>query len=331
MRTRVAILTLAALLPLAGRAYPQQAQPRELIVYDGDLAASPAQITLSSWGSGEAQEVYERYYLGPRVIKLKSQGFYQGGVLEFGKPLPLGEWLAEPNAYLELMIFPAQAARPKVTPAQLGALAGGAAALPPGLNLPGLAGMNLGALGGLLGGIELPSLEAAGAPSGPAVFTLKHLRLLAFSDSGPLEARPWPLHPGTGSKGWRRVAIPLSVFQGKEKGRELRGLAIFADASDSFYIGQIKLTVDETPIALDIKADKSAPRVGEVVTFNAKVEAGDTLTEVRWRFGPGAEVTGEKVSYIYQAPGDYQVTCLAEAVAGAKKPAEKSLEMRVLP
>ena len=187
-------------------------------------------------------------------------------------------------------------------------------------------------------GITLPpgfSLggAAGGAPSGPPEFTLKNLRLLFLSDSGFLEAAPVPVVPGKDAKSWLRLAIPLSAVKGKAKPSEWRGLALFADVADTFYVGQIKLIVDDKPIELEISADKRTPKAGELITFDARVQAGVSPTQLSWRIarpGGGEDLAeGRQVSYIYHTSGRYKVTCSARDLGGNKSPIEKSLTISV--
>ncbi len=81
---------------------------RETILYDGDLEVDSGGIAVTTWGSGEAEPVYEEAYVGPQVLKVTSHGLYQGVVLHFARPGDLKDFLASDAGYLDLRIHPAQ-------------------------------------------------------------------------------------------------------------------------------------------------------------------------------------------------------------------------------
>ncbi|UCC67988.1 MAG: hypothetical protein JSV79_12890, partial [Armatimonadota bacterium] len=84
---------------------------REMFVYDGDLETDSGGITVTRWGSGEAESVYETTYIGPQVLKVKSQGPYQGIVLHLSRSGDLGDFLASDAGYVDLRLQPAQTRR----------------------------------------------------------------------------------------------------------------------------------------------------------------------------------------------------------------------------
>ena len=89
---------------------------RVALVYDGDLQKNAGGITLSSWGSGTAESVTDQSYIGPQVLKVKSQGLYQGVVLHLARPIDLQEFMLSPDGYVDLRILPARVPKPKETP-----------------------------------------------------------------------------------------------------------------------------------------------------------------------------------------------------------------------
>ena len=66
---------------------------RQTLLYDGDIEADSGGITVTPWGSGEAESVYEATYVGPEVLKVTSQGPHQGIVLHFNRPADLSEFV----------------------------------------------------------------------------------------------------------------------------------------------------------------------------------------------------------------------------------------------
>jgi len=81
---------------------------RETIFYDGDLQLDSGGVKVLSWGSGEAEAVYEQTYVGPQVLKVTSHGPHQGIVLQFDRPVDLKEFAGSPHAYIDLRVLPGQ-------------------------------------------------------------------------------------------------------------------------------------------------------------------------------------------------------------------------------
>ncbi len=296
---RIVGMGLTLLLVLTGAA-----QAAELALYDGDAEKDRGGIVLGAWGSGDVSESYEVHYVGPRVLKVLSQGYYQGGVLTWKDPAPLAGFLANPDAYLELWV------KPSVVPTV-------AAGKP--------------IVGGIVSGQGQSTLS-----DGRPTFLLKRLRIVLLTDKGELIADGWPLYPGTlGSGGWRKVAIPLSVFKSSllEKGAKLQEVRIFADKADVFYVGQIRVVVDDTPLRVKVTAEPNSAKPLERIRFHAEVDSGDASTLVSWDFddrdGIQTDAQGARVEWIYQTPGSYVVTCTVSDVYGSRGQEKATLKVRV--
>jgi hypothetical protein len=120
MRYTIAVVTVLALCALA--AVPAIAA-QETVVYNGNLKSAPVPIAVGGWGSGTLQEVSEMQFQGPNSLKLTSQGDFQGGRLDFQKPIDISGYAGQPNAYIEVWVRPFFA-RPKPTETTTGAAAG---------------------------------------------------------------------------------------------------------------------------------------------------------------------------------------------------------------
>ena len=458
---RIVVISLVLML-VAVCLGPAQAAP-ELMLYTGDVAIDQGGIKLESWGSGFAAESYDTHYVGTHVLKVLSQGYYQGAVLAFKRPLSMESFAIDPNAYIELWV------KPGVTPTKaprgfnprglgpgagasgaglnsliggsasgrgsrggggasgrgsrgggssltmpggrggagmVGGLPSGAATRGGGAAVSGRTGSGMEAIGGGRGGGRLggrrggDAVTSAGAPGGSSAgnvtpgagsvegaaipaggqstkptpekkqFILHRLRLILLTDKGELLIDAWPLIPGTlNSAGWRRVDIPLAAFKssGAERGEILRGLRISSDRADMFYIGQIKLVQESSPIELKITAKpvqektamkaeagaappaETAPKppatlkvegvesinakVGEGIKFHAAVDAGPALARISWDFdgkdGIQVEAEGKNVEWIYEKSGVYTVTCTATDLYGSKKQVTSTLKVIV--
>jgi len=154
MRYMIAVIVVVAVCALAaGVAIAAQ----ETVVYNGDLKSAPVPIALGSWGSGSLQEVSEMQFQGPSSLKLTSQGDFQGGRLDFQKPIDISGYAGQPNAYIEVWVRPYYA-RPKPTETTTGTSEGQGVAPAPGAPTPGTSRLGAGGfgLGGRLGRYGTP-------------------------------------------------------------------------------------------------------------------------------------------------------------------------------
>ncbi len=86
-RITTPLLALLSLTLLVGLASAQLGgnlvgPEKQAIIYDGDLQSDSGGIKVVPWGSGKAEPVYDETYVGPQVLKVTSQGAYQGIVLQ---------------------------------------------------------------------------------------------------------------------------------------------------------------------------------------------------------------------------------------------------------
>jgi hypothetical protein len=101
-----ALHSRAAVTPLPGRNV-------EAMLYDGDLTADSGGIKVTYWGSGEAESTHEVQYLGPDVLKVTTEGPYQGVVLHMGRSADLAQYSGMKDALVDLRIKPAAYKRTK--------------------------------------------------------------------------------------------------------------------------------------------------------------------------------------------------------------------------
>ncbi len=125
------ILALTALGLLIGAEHTRAATlvgpEKQAIIYDGDLELDSGGIKVVPWGSGRAEPVYDETYIGPQVLKVTSQGPYQGIVLQLTRPVNLTEFLSSGYGCIDVRILPAQP-RLEVRRAQAQQARGGARA-----------------------------------------------------------------------------------------------------------------------------------------------------------------------------------------------------------
>jgi hypothetical protein len=196
-------------------------------------------------------------------------------------------------------------------------------------------GMRGGAAGGRQGGRQ--GGQTPGAPTGPQVkaLTMKNMRIVLFTDQGQLVADPVPVIATTKDKrGWIPVNAALARFSGTKGARELRAVGLFSDQTDKFYLGQLRLIVDHTPVKVTVKANPGMGRTDTLVDFTTELSGGPVDDpQVVWSFGEGEkgqeQAFGTHVKYVYKKPGDFIVTATVKDKAGVRAPATGSAGVHI--
>ena len=267
---------------------------QELMLYNGDAGRDRGGIRLESWGSGYISETTGAHYIGPQVLRVLSQGYYQAAILGFKDPAPLKDFLGNPNAYLEMWLKPSIV----TTSAATGS---------PNSSLSGKANF-------IMSRLRVILLTDKGE---------------MIADVWPINAGN--LAPGAWKKVTIPLAAFKAVQV--EPATMLQGMQISADRADVFYIGQIRLLTDDIPIKLQIVADPPRPLTGNRVTFKANIDAGAAAALISWDFdaedGLQVQAQGDTVEWIYQEAGTYVVTATATDVYGAKVPASATTMIMV--
>ena len=178
-----------------------------------------------------------------------------------------------------------------------------------------------------------PSAAGTG-PAEEKVFLVKGLRVVIFTDQGPVVADSVPVGVMPKDKqGWTPVAIPLSQFRGVEGAKSVRAVGIFSDQSDVFYLGRVALLIDRRPVELTVEAEPGITRINQIIDFSVELRGGPVNPEISWDFdesnGMQQQAVGPKVKYIYKAPGDYIATCTVRDRGGVQPDTVKSVGVRV--
>jgi len=396
----VAVVALALLVGVGHAQLRSLVGPeRQAIIYDGDLELDSGGIKVLPWGSGKAEPVYDETYIGPQVLKVTSQGPYQGIVLQLGRPADLNEFLASGYGYLDLRVLPAQARieTRRVEGEQLrqqmrtGAMGrGGAAGGRGGGGMRGGGGgggrggggmrgggggggrggggmrggggggrggggMRGGGGGGGRGGGGMRGggirggaagtrggTARAGQPGMPALrpgeteskaLTARNLRLVLFTDKGMLVADAVPIgFEPRDERGWAPVTVPLAGFKGPKDATQVRAVAVFADESEVFYLGRIRLIEDKRPVEPTITAEPLFANLNQLVAFSVSLRGGPVDPIISWDFdksnGIQKQAFGHEVKWLYKNPGDYMVTCTITDKAKVRAPATATVGIR---
>jgi hypothetical protein len=134
-------------------------------------------------------------------------------------------------------------------------------------------------------------------------------------------------------RGWTPVAVPLSRFKGVEDAKAVRAVGIFTDESDVFYLGQVRLLVDRTPVQVTVSADPLVARTNQVISLAVSLRGGPINPRVAWDFDKGdgiqQQAVGSMVKYLYEEPGDYLVTCTVSDRDGIRSAVTKGIGIKV--
>jgi dihydroorotate dehydrogenase electron transfer subunit len=239
-----------------------------LMIYSGTLTTPETTITVGSWGAGRCAQVTDVGYQKAGALAVRVLDPYQGARLDFAKPLDFTAYFTDSKeTYLELWVLPTYA-----TEGQPGA----------GTYLPG--------------GVARP---ADGAYElGPVVVTqfraLRTLRVVLTGPKGMVSAEPCDLVPGTlGDRGWRRIDVPINKFLPKPKdGFQVERMVIAGGPAEEFYIGQIAIVRDTTPIQVRIVPHDTHVRAGQQTALAVEVEGGAAQTQVSWDFDSSRRIGG---------------------------------------
>lgn len=267
-----------------------------------------------SWGGGKIEETAEASLAGGRSLKIEGNNLFQGGVIKFGAPSDLSGYAASKKDLLTLGLFVVDFSGTSTT------------AAPPttGGGRGGRGGMGVGGGGG-----------GASAPSGgtTTIPRLEKVRLVISTTDGKLSEAILPIR----SAGkWVQAGIPVGMIPGFAKTNgNVASIAVAGDAPSYFYVGEIKVSTDETPIQGHIHNEALNVGKGTEVVLQGSADGGATPLVFLWDFnsrdGVQEDATGAAVRHKFRIPGTFQVTLTVKDIYGLKTPWVGTLNVTVNP
>ncbi len=213
---------------------------------------------------------------------------------------------------------------------------------PAGGGAPGGAG-GIGGLGGLGGGggqgIGGPANGKNGfggptstpAPQPP----LSMIRMIVTTTDGKKsEAYVSITTSGKGERGWKQVAIPLKSITGFDRtNKMIKELAFAGDSSASFYLGDIRVINDTTPITGEARIDRENLALGDEAVLTAYGFGGSSVLKYEWDFNSDgkADAEGAYIKHKFRTPGDFVVTLIVSDMYGLKQPYKTQVKVHVNP
>lgn len=299
-----AIITGTAAVTTAAHAQGGVASNRLSIgIFQGDLAEN-ANVTLGSWGSGRAERSKDNVFVGDSSIRLTTQGLYQGGRLDFNRPIDLGPSFGNPNAYVRMRV-------------------------------------RFTGSGASQNNFDPNSGETARRIASP--FSRMRF-LLTMADGSTHELiRPVSVAPTDDPDAYVPITFPISALLKKSSdgkpgaaptgdAARVKQMAIFGDTYAVFSIGEIGIIADETEISLQ-PLELPPVFTNDNISFIASAEGGATTLRYSWDFdasdGVQSDAEGRTIRHAFKKEGKYTVTLTVTDVDGIKKPATTTTEVEV--
>jgi PKD repeat protein len=162
---------------------------------------------------------------------------------------------------------------------------------------------------------------------------MENLRLvITTTDGKKSEARI----PVRSAGRWVQAGIPVSMIPGFAKtNRTIQSIAMAADAPTYFYIGEIKVTQDVSPIQGQIHNTSLNIGKGTEIVLQSTADGGSTPLIFSWDFnstdGLQEDATGQAVRHKFRQPGTFKVTLTVKDIYGLKTPWVGTLDVTVNP
>ncbi len=323
------------------------------LIYAPVKAIKDQNISVIGWGSGTISETDETAYEGTHSIRISSRNFFQGGIMMFAKPVNLAEDYQEKSNLLKIVFKPVESG---AVMGGGGPGLGGAPGGPPGAGGPPGGGGQRGGppgggggfggppggggFGGPPGGGQRggppgggPGGSGPGAPGGPgggqmsqAIASLDMMRVIVTTTDGKKSEAYIPLKTGsTGLRGWSTVSVPLAAILGLDRTNKIvKSIAFAPDDTSTFYIGELSIVSDTTPIRGEISPASLNLGANQEVRLSARGMGGSSILKYTWDFDKGdgiqVDAEGQAVNRKFRKPGTYIITCTISDYFGLKKP-----------
>lgn len=166
----------------------------------------------------------------------------------------------------------------------------------------------------------------------------RFLRLIVTTTDGKKSEAYIPVSSAgsVGNRGWRTIAVPLQAISGFDRtDKVVKSVAFSADATTTFYVGDVRIVNDETPIRGEVSPRTLNREVGAEVTFTGTGTGGSSLLKYTWDFdasdGIGVDAEGQVVRRRFRKAGNYIITLTISDYFGLKTPFTTTVTARINP
>lgn len=319
-------------------------------------------ITLKSWGSGVVSETDEMAYEGTHSIRVSGRNLFQGLILSLEKPVDMNAKFGDKNNLLRFMIAFAS----KNTMSPRGGMMGGPGMMG-GVGGP-MGGATMGGAGGIRGGqgnrgggTRGGGQGTGGGPGGmmggpggimggpggmrggagttlsDAETTIRNVRVVIVTTDGKRSEAFIPVTSNTGKlSDFKAIAVPLQGISGFDKTNKIiKEVAISGDAVSTYYVGDIGVYNDPTPIMADIVASSTNLALNEEISLYAVGNGGSSVLVYSWDFdasdGIQTDTEGSYIKRKFRKPGKFTITLTVSDKYGLKAPVTKTVDIEVNP
>lgn len=303
------------------------------IIYVPTRSLNDQGISLVRWGSGTISETDEAAYEGTTSLRVSSRNYFQGGIMKMSRPVDLSAEAADKDNLLLIALN-----IPGATSGGGSGTAGGRpgpGGAPPGGNKGGGGGGQSGGAGELGGGPGGPP-GTAGGQSAEAQ-PINKLRIVITTDDGLKSEAYLDVSTGAaGDRGWMRVGIPLQAINGFGRtSKKITSIAFAPDSVGSFYVGEMRILNDETPVYGEPNVRELNLALGDTFTFSGFGTGGATPLKYTWDFNASDGITvdaeGQVVSRTFRKPGEYTITMTVQDIYGLKTAHSSTIKVVVNP
>jgi hypothetical protein len=306
-------------------------------LYAPTRSIADQQISVHPWGSGAIAETDELSFEGGRSIRVSTRNFFQGGRIQFGQPVDLNRQFGDPNNLLRLTFFLPEGSMTfggggGGGPATGGAAGGALGGADGGAG--GAAGLGTGeGAGGARGG------RGAGAGAAAPTPPVTQFRAIVTTTDGRRSEAYLPIaSAGRTERDWMTISIPLQAIRGFDRtNRTVKEIAISADSTTTFWVGDMRIVQDTTPIRAETNVQGRTLNLAmnDAFDFSARGFGGSSILRYVWTFrddrGRETQAEGAAIRRIFRTPGKHVVTLRVEDYYGLKQPYTTSVEVTVNP
>lgn len=286
-------------------------------IYRPTMALPDQRITLKGWGSGTIAEVGDLVYDGTRSIRISSRNYFQGGTLIFSEPRDLSAVFEDKSSMVVITI---QAPELEIATEQgkgKGELSTSKKTRGESLNVGTEAGTK---------SVEIFIRKVLGM-----------VRAVITTDDGLKSEVYFDLTSSLpDSKGWLTSGVPVAAISGFEKtSKRIQSVTFSGDAVSTFYIGQMVIRKDSTPIYVEPSVRDLNVALGDTVNLYAFGSSGATKTVFEWDFderdGIDVDAEGIVVARRFLKPGVFTATLTARDFYNIKAPYSTKIKVTVNP
>lgn len=290
------------------------------VLYRPGVTLKEQGIAVRSWGSGICSETEEASYEGNSSVRIVTKNLFQGGAFVFSKSADLSSAFPKKANLLRITFKTLDSSTGGgggMTSGGPGALGGGdgAAAGAGGAGRSSGGGPSGPPTGGAQGGFGAQSGGPRGGggsmglgSAGSAPQILKQIRLIITTTDGKRSEAVLPTaYASTVDRGWKQAGVPLQAIKGFDKTNKIvKDIAFSGDVSTAFYVGDIRVLSDQTPIRSDMTPRTLTATTNDTITFTANGFGGSSILKYQWDFddtdGIQIDAEGAVVKYRYRIP-----------------------------